>query len=130
MTDEAAIEQRKAREAKVDQILDLALDLTIARLKNVTPAEIEDNMSFDRLARTAQVLFRIVDEAHALVARQRKEQIANDQSGAGAEEAASIERTAVELERRLNEEIDRLTGGGAAREVSRAVAKFGAGEGR
>ncbi|MFZ5618816.1 MAG: hypothetical protein ACOZAA_15995 [Pseudomonadota bacterium] len=113
MTDEKTKQRQAARAESVERILDLALDLTVARLENVDPKETRDNIAFDRLARTAQVLFRIADDADALAARKRKEQIENEQNGGGADEAARIARDEAELKRRLDAYIDGLAGQGA-----------------
>jgi hypothetical protein len=117
--------RQAAREVSVERILDLALDLTIARLENVDPRETKDNIAFDRLARTAQVLFRIADDADALTARKRKEQLDNEQHGENAGDAARIDRDANELQRRLDAYIDGLAGRALAGSLSGDGARDG-----
>lgn len=115
MSDEKAKERQKRRDDYIERILDLALDLTLERLENVDPKEKKDNMAFDRVARTAQVLIRVADDAESLAARKRKEQQANDQSGENADDDARLDREAEVLQRRLDKYIDGLARGGLAR---------------
>lgn len=107
----------KARQAKreemIESILDLALDLTLQRLENVDAKEKKDNMIFDRVARTAQVLIRVADDADSLAARKRKEQTDHDQSGANADDDARVEREAAVLKGRLDKYIDGLANSAA-----------------
>ena len=103
-----------AREALIDRIFDLSLELTVERLETVEAKDKKDSMVFDRVARTAQVLVRLASEADGLAARKRKEQSENDQSGDDADEEKRLDREAAELQRRLDRYIDGLQRGDAA----------------
>lgn len=120
---------RAAREALIERIFDLSLELTLERLETVEAKDKRDSMIFDRVARTAQVFVRLAAEADSLAVRKRKEQQENDQSGADADEEARLEREAAELKRRLDAHIQRLAGGGAVRAGGGNVAQGAAGGG-
>ncbi|MCB2099069.1 MAG: hypothetical protein KDE05_15670 [Parvularculaceae bacterium] len=113
MSEEQAKERQRRRDECIERILDLALDLTLERLENVDPKEKKDNMAFDRVARTAQVLIRVADDADSIAARKRKEQQANDQSGDNADEEARLDREAEVLQQRLDKYIDGFARGDA-----------------
>ena len=129
MTDQKAKERRQRREDCIECILDLALALALERLEIVDPKEKKDNMAFDRVARTAQVLVRVADDADCLAARKRKENKDNEQSGDVADEDARIERDAAVLRRQLDKYIDGFAGGDAARNGGGDGAGRGAGGG-
>lgn len=104
MTNEASNEAGSEQSALIARIFDLALNLTADRLENVDPKERKDNVAFDRVARTAQAFLRVADEAHALSARQQKEDAAHDE-GANVRLPDATEIDA--LERALNEIVAR-----------------------
>jgi hypothetical protein len=103
MTDEKIIRRMK-REALMERIFDLTLELTEERLTEIPDKDKKDNMSFDRLARTAQALIRAADEISALARKSRNEG-ENDQSGAGADNDAYYERQTAEIVSRVSRHL-------------------------
>ena len=99
MSNAKTIEERADGEARIRRIYALALDLTVSRLEFVDPKERQDNMAFDRVARTAQGFLRVADEAQALFARQQKEDAGHDQ---GADVRLPDEHEIDALEQRLH----------------------------
>ncbi|MCB2114431.1 MAG: hypothetical protein R3C42_05875 [Parvularculaceae bacterium] len=115
MSDEKAKERSRRRGECIESILDRALELTLERLEIVDPKEKKDNMAFDRVARTAQVLIRVADDADSIAARKRKEQQENDRSGENAGDEARLDRETEILQQRLDQYIDGLARDGLAR---------------
>ncbi len=118
MTDDKAKIEIGAKGRKIVQdIFDFALINARKRLLTIDKDEAEDNVEFDRAARTALALIRVAAEVDALSARKRKEEPANDKSGAVTDD--DINRHEQELIRRLGKYIDGYTGGDAVGESAR-----------
>jgi hypothetical protein len=67
----AAMPERLAK--KLAKIAGLSVAETLTRLETISDDEREDNMAFDRAARTAMAFLTIADRAQALLARIDKE---------------------------------------------------------
>ena len=118
-----------ARDAQIDRIFDLSLALALERLDTIEPKEKKDSLTFDRVARTAQSLVRLADEADTLAARKRKEQSDHDKNSADAGDSERIARDAAVLQRELDRHIDEYVRRGFAPAGEGDVAAHGAGAG-
>jgi hypothetical protein len=82
-----------------EDIFDGALVYARQRLRHIEDDDVEDTMSFDRVARTALSLVRVASEIDALAARKIKE--TEDHARSGAVTPEDIDRHERELARRL-----------------------------
>lgn len=110
MSDEETAKTDAPARDSIAEIFERAISETLKRLISITAEEREDNMAFDRAARTALAFLRIAESAATLAAGKRKEQTDHDQTGADAEHAARLKRDEEVLKRQLNAHIDRLRG--------------------
>ncbi len=102
--------------AVIEDIFDAALLFARRRLKDIDRDDVEDTMSFDRVARTALALVRIASEVDALGARKFKEAENDGRSGAFTED--DINRHEAELAGRLARYARELSDQFAARSAA------------
>lgn len=102
--------------AVIEDIFDAALLFARRRLKEIDRDDVEDTMSFDRVARTALALVRVAGEVDALGARKFKEAENDGRSGAFTEE--DLDRHEAELASRLARYASELSQQFAARSAS------------
>lgn len=108
--------------ARIAAIYERALEEALNRLSSITLDERDDNVAFDRVARTALGFLRIAECAAALHARKRKDESENEENNPAGETERRAERLArdeAELTRRLTDYIDRFAAKSA--EASRAT---------
>lgn len=110
MSDEETAKADAPARDSIAEIFERTISEALKRLIGITTEEREDNMAFDRAARTALAFLRVAESAAMLAAGKRKEQTDNDQTGADAEHAARLKRDEEVLKRQLNAHIDRLRG--------------------
>jgi hypothetical protein len=99
--------------AVIEDIFEAALCSARQRLTDVKGEDVEDTMSFDRVARTALALVRIAAEVDAIGVRKRKEAENDGRNGAVSED--DINRHEQELARRLARHARELSEQFAAR---------------
>lgn len=129
MTDQGQEKAVARCDGRIQQIFEKAIAEALSRLDSIKDDERDDNVAFDRAARTALAFLRIAESAAALAARKRKDDTDNEQRGASADDDARIARDEQELKRRLDKYIDGLSGRPAAGDRGRDGAGRGAGEG-